>query len=165
LIISFRDDVEIGVSEEEANDGFVNVGSLRLRFLGKILVNLFWRVSRLDQLLSQPLGISLSLVSLKDNVTFGIDKLGEINSFYIMPPFEEEMLKSILGSVHESSLQESFFKVFVLTSVFQGVKSTLDSSLEEPIQDLSNTSGAVGSRLRFSLSNGLSCVMPMLEGL
>ena len=82
-----------------------------------------------------------------------------------MPPLEEEMLESILSCVHESSLQESFFKVFVLTSVFQGVKSTLDSSLEEPIQDLGNTSWAVSCRLRFSLSNGLSCVMPMLEGL
>ena len=124
---------------------------------------MLWGVSRGDQLLSEPLGIPLGLVPLKHNVTLSIHHLSKVDPINSVAPFVEEVLDSVLTNVAKSSLQESLLEVLVLSPIFKAVKSTLHSSLQESIEDLGNTSGAVGFGLVLPLGDRLASVMPVLE--
>ena len=67
----------------------------------------------------------MGLVSLKNNVTFGIHNLCEICPVDCVAPLVEEVLDSVLADMSESSLKETLFEVLVLSPVFKAVKSTL----------------------------------------
>lgn len=143
----------------------MHIGSLLFRLLGQVLIDLLRRVARVDELLSQPLGIPLRLIPLQNHISFRIDDVSEFKTVNIMPPFVEEVLNSILSHMHERSLQESFLEVLILASVLQTIKSTLHSSLQEPVQNLGNTARAMGGRFMLSLAHRLRSVMPVLESL
>ena len=140
LIERFWNNVKVSIFEKEANYGFLHICSLLLRFHCEVIVDLLRGIARLYELFSQSLGVSLSLVSFKDDITLSVDEVGQVHSVDVVLPLEEEVLESVLGSMHQSSLKESLFEVLVLTSVLQRVKSRLNSSLEEPIKDLCNAS-------------------------
>lgn len=106
----------------------MHVGSLDFGFLGQELIDLLRRISRGNELIPQSLGIPLSLVSLEDDVTFRVDDVSESNSINIMSPLVEEVLDSVLSDMFETSLKEPLFEIFVLTSILEGVQSTLDPS-------------------------------------
>jgi len=65
------------------------------------------------------------LVSLKNNVTFGIHNLSEICPVDCVAPLVEEVLDSVLADMSESSLKETLFEVLVLSPVFKAVQGTL----------------------------------------
>ena len=109
--------------------------------------------------------VPLSLIPLQNHISFSIDDMRQFKTVNIMLPFVEEVLNSVLCHMHERSLQESFLEVLILASVLQTVKSTLHSSLQEPIQNLGNTARAMGASFTLSLAHRLSSVMPVLESL
>ena len=121
-------------------------------------------VSGFDELLAQPLGISLGLVSLEHYVALGVDQLGQVHSLNVVPPFVEEVLDPVLGHVHQGPLKEALLEVLILTPVLQGVERTLLPSLEKAVEDLPNTPGTVREGFAFSLPYRLRGVMPVLEG-
>ena len=164
LIEGFGDDVEIGVLKEETNNSLLHVGSLLLRLLGQVLIDIFWLVPRLNQLFPESLGISLSLITFDNDITLGVNEVGQVHTFNVVSPLMEEVFDSVLGNVDHGSLQETFFKVLGLRSVLEVIKSVLQSPLEHSIQDLTNTSRTVLDGLFLTLSHRLGGVVPVLEG-
>ena len=82
----------------------------------------------------------MGLVSFKDDVTFSINNVCEVKSVYVMLPFVKEMLNTVFCYVHQASLQESLFEIFVLSSILQTVQSILLSFLQHSIKNLGHTS-------------------------
>ena len=165
LVESLGDDVEVSVLEEETDHSLLHVGSLQLGLLRQVFVDVLGLVARLDQFFSEAFGVPLRLVSLQNHISDCVDVIRQFESFHVVSPLMEEVLRSGLGRMHHGSVEELVLESPGLRAVLESIQSVLHPPLEHPIQDLANASRAVLSRLLVPLSHGLGGVVPMLEAL
>jgi len=165
LVESLRDDVEVSILEEETDHRLLHVGPLLLGLLGQVFVDVLGLVARLDQLFSEAFRVPLRLVPLQNHISHCVHVVRQVESLNVVSPPMEEMLHSVLGSVHHGPVKELLLEDPGLRAVLESIQSVLHPPLEHPIQDLPNASRAVLSRLLVPLPHGLGSVVPMLEAL
>ena len=103
------------------------------------------------------------MVSFQNDITFGINRVCEVDSVYNLAPFMEEVLLSILCNVNQHSSEVLLLEILIHAPVFKIVEHNLKSSFEDAVENLTNASRSVVDGFSLSLSHGLRSMMPVLE--